>query len=99
MNTFGSIIKAELEKQSLLLRRLTAELDIDTPTSSKIERREKPAKSVYIDKLATILDIDHGNLNSLWLADQVLQVVTNKKQALVAFDMVVQELKTQGNGK
>lgn len=99
MNRFGGIVRAEREKQSLLLRHLAAELDIDTAVLSKIERGEKLAKSEYVEKLATILEIDYDNLKSLWLADQVFQIVANKKHALEALDMVVQELKTQGNGK
>jgi hypothetical protein len=38
MNKFGDLIRAKREEQDMLLRHLSAELDIDTAQLSKIER-------------------------------------------------------------
>lgn len=95
MNKFGEIIRTKREEEGMLLRHLSAELDIDTAMLSKIERGEKTAKRVYVELLAKILDIDCNQLHSLWLADQVFRLIENEDQASQALEIAKQELKSK----
>ena len=93
MNKFGDVIRSKREEQEMLLRHLSAELDMDTAMLSKIERGEKTAKREHIKQLATLFKIDYNELFSFWLADQVFQLVENEEQAKTALQIVLKELK------
>ena len=88
----SSRIKELRESQGLLQRQLSAQLDIDTPMFSKIERGERRAKREQVLKLAGLLKADTQELLTLWLTDQVLEVVLNEEQALQALKMAENEL-------
>ena len=93
MNKFGDLIRSKREEQEMLLRHLSAELDIDTAMLSKIERGEKTAKREHIIQLAKLFKIDYNELFSLWLADQVFQLVENEEQALISLKIAEKEIK------
>jgi HTH-type transcriptional regulator, competence development regulator len=92
MNKFGNLIRSKREEQEMLLRHLSADLDIDTAMLSKIERGEKTAKREHIEPLAKIFKLDYNELFSLWLADQVFQLVENEEQASQALKIAQKEL-------
>lgn len=92
MNKFGDLIRFKREQQQMLLRHLSAELDVDTAMLSKIERGEKIAKREYIEPLAKLFKINYDKLFSFWLADQVFQLVENEEQALEALKITSEEL-------
>lgn len=81
----GKRIKVLREEKELLQRQLAAELEIDTPMYSKIERGERKAKREHVFKLAKILNISSDELLTLWLAGQVYEIVKDEK---VAIDVV-----------
>jgi transcriptional regulator with XRE-family HTH domain len=54
-------------------------LEIDTPMYSKIERGDRRAKREQISVIAEILKTDPEEFLTLWLADQVTEVVENDK--------------------
>jgi len=93
MNKFGDLIRSKREEQEMLLRHLSAQLDMDTAMLSKIERGEKTVKREHIETLAKLFKLDCNCLFSLWLADQVFQLVENEKQALQALKIAEKELK------
>jgi transcriptional regulator with XRE-family HTH domain len=93
MNKFGDLIRSKREEQEMLLRHLSAQLDMDTAMLSKIERGEKTLKREHIETLAKLFKLDYNYLCSLWLADQVFQLVENEKQALQALKIAEKELK------
>ena len=92
MNKFGDVIRSKREEQEMLLRHLSAKLDMDTAMLSKIERGEKTAKREHIEPLAKIFKLDYNELFSLWLADQVFQLVENEEQASQALKIAQKEL-------
>ncbi len=94
MNKFGDLIRSKREEQEMLLRHLSAELDIDTAMLSKIERGEKTAKREHIESLAKLFKLDYNELFSLWLADQVFQLVENEEQALQALQIARKEIES-----
>ena len=93
MNQFGEKIKELREQKGLLQKHIASKLDIDTPMMSKIERGERKAKREQVTILAKTLATDNDNLLSLWLADQVYDVVKDENMALKAIQVAEQEIK------
>ncbi len=81
---FGNKIRALREEQNLLLRQVAPLLNMDTPQLSKIERGERQAKKETVLKIAKILKVKTDELLTLWLADQIYDVVKNENNALKA---------------
>jgi len=90
-------IKELRESQGLLQRQLSAQLEIDTPMFSKIERGERKAKREQVLKIAELLKADEQELLTLWLADQILEITTDEQQALQALKMAVKEIKERND--
>lgn len=78
---FGERIRQLREDKELLQRQLAASLEIDTPMFSKIERGERRAKREQVLKLAELLGTDVNDLLTLWLADQVYDLVKDEDTA------------------
>lgn len=95
MNKFGNLIRTKREKQDMLLRHLSAELDIDTAQMSKIERGERTAKREHVNQLIKIFNLNEAETTALWLADQVYAVVENEDEALKALIVAEKEVKYQ----
>jgi transcriptional regulator with XRE-family HTH domain len=90
---FGFRVKELREAQGLLQRQVAASLEIDTPLYSKIERGERIAKKEVAIHLATILGTDKDELLTLWLADQVYEVIKGEQQAGEALKTVSKKIK------
>lgn len=75
-----------------MLRQVAPLLEIDTPLLSKIERGERTAKKEMVNKLADILKTDKGELLTLWLADQVYDVVKDEDVANEAIKNVSKKI-------
>jgi transcriptional regulator with XRE-family HTH domain len=90
---FGEQIRLLRESQGLLQRQLAASLQIDTPMFSKIERGERKAKREQVELLAELLHADKIQLISLWLADQVFDLIRDEPQAKEVIELVKKEIK------
>jgi transcriptional regulator with XRE-family HTH domain len=95
MNKFGNLIRAKREEQEMLLRHLSATLDIDTAQLSKIERGERTAKREHLFQLIQIFKLNKEEATALWLADQVYAVIANEEEALKALIVAEDEVKFQ----
>lgn len=98
MNKFGDLIRAKREEQEMLLRHLSAELDIDTAQMSKIERGERTAKREHVHQLIKIFKLNEEEATALWLADQVSAVVEKEEQAERALNIALTQLKSPTKG-
>ncbi len=78
---FGERIRELRTKQGLLLRQLASKLDVDTSIISKVERGDRQLKKEQIPLLAEILQADMVELETLWLADQIYEVIKDEKLA------------------
>ncbi len=58
MNSFGEYLRNRREELGLPLRKIAAELDIDTSILSKIERNERTASKEMISILASSLELE-----------------------------------------
>ena len=90
---FGERIKELRESQGLLQRQLAASLEIDTPMFSKIERGDRRAKREQVLKLAQLLNTNKEELLTIWLAEQIFQLVENEAQALQALKIAESDIK------
>ena len=88
-------IKELREQQQLLQRQLAAELEIDTPMYSKLERGERKAKREQVVKMAKLFEVDKEKLIALWLAGQVFEIIKDEKGALDALKIVVQTVENK----
>jgi len=91
----GKRIKELREEKGLLQRQLAAELEIDSPMYSKIERGERRAKREQVIKLAEMLETDKNELLTLWLAGQINELVKDESTALKAIEIVKEHLNQQ----
>jgi len=81
---FGIKIRTLRVEQKLLLRQVASILEMDTAQLSKIERGERQAKKGTVLKIAVILKVPEKELLTLWLADQIYDVVKDDENALQA---------------
>jgi transcriptional regulator with XRE-family HTH domain len=101
-SNFGHKVRCLREQQNLLLRQVASILEMDIAQLSKIERGERQAKRETVLKIASLLKVNESELLTLWLADQIYDVVKDDENALKAI-MVVEEkvelLKVQKNNE
>jgi transcriptional regulator with XRE-family HTH domain len=97
VSKFGERIRELREKNNMLQRHVAARLDIDTPLLSKIERGERKAKREQVLVFSQLFNIEKEELLTLWLADQVYDIVKNEDVANKALDVAKHKIK--GNKK
>ncbi len=88
----GKRIKELREEKALLQRQLAAELEIDTPMYSKIERGERKAKREQVIKMAKLFQVEENELLTLWLAGQIYEILKKEEIAKDAFKIVEQNI-------
>lgn len=76
----GKRIRELRNKNGVLQRQLASLLEIDTPMLSKIERGDRRAKRAQIVQLANYFQIDEKELLTLWVADKILEAVTDENE-------------------
>ena len=96
MKMFIERIRRLREERRLPQRKLAAALEIDTATYCKIEKGERRVKRDQIAIIAQLLQADTEELLTLWLADQVAEVVGNDKEIS---DKVLDTVKQKINKK
>ena len=90
---FGNRVRALREKQKLYLRQVAPLLEMDTALLSKIEKGQRHLKKEQIPLLAEILKADKDELITLWLADQVFDVIKDENMADEALKSVSLKIK------
>lgn len=89
---FGEQLKKLREQNNLLQRQVASILEIDTPMFSKIERGERRAKREQVLLLAKLLNADTQELLTLWLAEQVYDLVKDEDVASNALKVAEEDL-------
>jgi cytoskeletal protein RodZ len=95
----GEILREKREEKGLLLRHVSADLDIDTAILSKIERSERKATKEQILKLAEILDLDKDNLLIQYLSEKILYEIKDEELGSKALKVAEQKMKYINNKK
>jgi len=89
----GELLRERREEKGMLLRHVSAALDIDTALLSKIERSERKATKEQILKLAEILDLNQDNLLVQYLSEKILYEIQDEHLALKALKVAEQKMK------
>ncbi|MBK7221883.1 MAG: helix-turn-helix transcriptional regulator [Saprospiraceae bacterium] len=79
MNSFGEYLRNRREKLGLPLRKIAAELDIDTSILSKIERSERVATKEMLPILAKTLEIQEKDLEIEFIKAFILSDIGDLK--------------------
>lgn len=72
MNSFGEYLRNRREQLGLPLRKVAAELDIDTSILSKIERSERVATKEMLTTLAKTLEVQEKEIQIEFIQSTVL---------------------------
>lgn len=94
-NQFGERLKQLRVQNKLLQRQVASLLEIDTPMLSKIERGERKAKKEQVIRLAQIMKVSNDELLTLWLADQLQDVIEGEALADEALKTVSKNIKKE----
>ena len=95
MNEFGTKIRELREKQNLFLRQVASVLEMDTAQLSKIEKGTRQLKREQIPLLSKFLHADREELLTLWLADQLYNVIEGEPMADEALKSVSKKIKRE----
>ena len=71
-NSFGETIRKLREDQNLLMRELSAKLEIDVSLLSKIETNNRFARKELVEKLAKAFKVDYKELLTIWFSDKIV---------------------------
>ena len=93
LKTTGEIIREKREEKGLLLRHVSALLDIDTAILSKIERGERKASREQIEKLSEILELNKEKLIIQFLSEKILYELKDDDLGLQALKVAEKNLK------
>lgn len=91
--SFGEYIRHLREDMNLPLRKIAAELDIDTSTLSKIEKNERNASEQIIERLSKIFEIDKGELKVRYLSDKITYQLLDEKDGMEILKVAEQKIK------
>ena len=95
--TFGQTIRNYREAKGLLLRQLAAALEVDTAFISKMERDEKQATRVHVEKLSIVLNVPYDELLTIWLSDKLLNTLEEEPFAYNVLKLTEKRLKTKNS--
>ena len=84
----GGKLKELRESKGLLQRQVAAELEVDTAYISKMESNEKPVSRTHLKKLAALFGIEQEELQTLWLADKLHDIVKDEPAGLKSVEVV-----------
>src|SRR5690606_40611950 len=96
---FGDRIRELRTKQNLLLRQVASMLEVDASIVSKIELGERKAKKEQVIQLADIFKTSKDELLTLWLADQVYEIVKDEDVADDALKSASKKIKKHKDRK
>lgn len=91
--SFGEYIRQLREDRNLPLRKIAADLDIDTSTLSKIEKNERSANDQIIEKLAEIFTIDKADLKVRYLSDKITYQLLDEEDGIEILKVAEQKIK------
>jgi transcriptional regulator with XRE-family HTH domain len=91
--SFGEYIRQLREDRNLPLRKIAADLDIDTSTLSKIEKNERNANDQIIEKLSEIFAIDKADLKVRYLSDKITYQLLDEEDGIEILKVAEQKIK------
>ncbi len=93
MESFGDKIRIAREKNSLLLRQVAAELEIDQAIISKFERGGRKPTREQVLKFAKFYKINKDELLVAWLSDKITYEISDENLACEALKVAEEKIK------
>lgn len=91
--TIGQKIKELRESNGMLQRELASKLNVGDGFLSKIERNQKVLKREHLISISEIFNCSYNELETLWLANKVYELIKNENQAIQVLKVAEQEIK------
>jgi len=91
--TLGQKIKELREGKSMLQRELASKLEVGDGFLSKVERNQKVLKKGHLISISKIFDFPYTELETLWLANKVYDIIKDENQAIQVLKVAEQEVK------
>lgn len=95
-NSFGETIRKLREKNNLLLREVSAKLEIDASILSKIENNNRVAKKELVKKFSKLYKVDYNELLIIWFSDKIVSELKDENNIEEILRIAEQKIK---NGK
>ncbi|PUV22534.1 helix-turn-helix domain-containing protein [Sphingobacterium athyrii] len=95
MNSFGEYLRDKREQLGLPLRKVAAELDIDTSILSKIERGERTATKEMLPVLANTLNIQLREIEIEFIKAIILSDLGDLKFLKVGLEETINTIKSR----
>ncbi len=95
MNSFGEYLRSRREQLGLPLRRVAAELDIDTSILSKIERSERVATKEMLPTLAKTLEVQEKELEIEFIKAFILSDLGELKFLKIGLEETLNTIKSR----
>ena len=89
---FCDYIRQRREFMGLAQKELAECLSVDVPMYSRYERGQRPLKEEHIPIIASKLSIDAMELRKMWIADKVLSVVNEERDAADILNIVAENI-------
>ena len=93
METIGQILRNKRQALGLLLRQVSAHVDIDQAILSKIERNERKPTKEMLEKLAEILKLDKDELLVQFISDKIAYEIADEDCASKVLKVAEKKIK------
>lgn len=93
METIGQILRNKRQELGLLLRQVSAHIDIDQAILSKIERNERKPTKEMLEKLAEILKLDKDELLVQFMSDKIVYEIADEDCASKVLKVAEKKIK------
>ncbi len=91
--TLGQKIKTLREEAGMLQRQLASILQIGDAYLSKVESDKKILKREHLRTLSKTFKYEYSELETLWIANKVIELVKDEKEGLGALKVAEPEIK------
>jgi transcriptional regulator with XRE-family HTH domain len=99
MNKFGDIVRREREAKGMLLRQLSALIEVDPAILSKIERGERKARREQVVKIAKALELDEKKFLIEYLSENIAYEILEEDSANQVLKVAERKIKYFKNQK
>ncbi len=102
MKTLGETLKEARDKINLILRKVSAQVDIDQSLISKFEKDERKPTKEQLIRLANFYNLSQKDLIISWYSDKIaedLKYSESTTEILKVAEEKINYYKTQDNGK
>lgn len=91
--TIGKRIRQLREDAGMKQRELAAKLGIGEGFLSKVEHDQKLLKRGDLKKISSLFKVNHSDLETLWLANKVYDLIKDENQGLDALKVAEEQAK------